>query len=66
LLKNFMGKIRIPRLDDTVSSEAANTAINHIFAGTMARTLSQSCSSKEDDDGSCGLGPCICHRSFLI
>jgi hypothetical protein len=41
LLKNFMGKIRIPRLDDTVSSEAANTAINHIFAGTMARTLSQ-------------------------
>jgi hypothetical protein len=41
LLKNFMGKIRIPCLDDTVSSEAANTAINHIFAGTMARTLSQ-------------------------
>jgi hypothetical protein len=41
LLKNFMGKIRIPCLDDTVSSEAATTAMNHIFAGTMARTLSQ-------------------------
>jgi hypothetical protein len=49
LLKNFMGKIRIPCLDDTVSSEAATTAMNHIFAGTMARTLSQSCSSKEDE-----------------
>ncbi|CAM6032798.1 unnamed protein product [Sphagnum compactum] len=48
LLKNFMGKIRIPCLDDTVSSEAANTAINHIFAGTMARTLSQVCGHPVD------------------
>ncbi|CAK9236857.1 unnamed protein product [Sphagnum troendelagicum] len=42
LLANFVEKIRIPSLNFSRFTAANMFSINHIFAGTVARTLSQS------------------------
>jgi hypothetical protein len=41
LLANFVEKIRIPFLNFSRSTAVNMISINHIFAGTVARTLSQ-------------------------
>jgi hypothetical protein len=41
LLANFVEKIRIPFLNFSRFTAANMISINHIFAGTVARTLSQ-------------------------
>jgi hypothetical protein len=74
LRMNFQHKILCSKVENSnlfLSSTADFCILIVKLGGTQFLALIQgrswqSCSSKEDDDGSCGLGPCICHRSFLI